>query len=262
MAATLTCTQGITVTLRRVGHSHQSHFLCFHSNGLILFRVFGAIGASLSLSLAVLGIAWGWADLAANSTRVAMDGWATSKGPMLLSWPEAYQRLNRARTVNPLRADYSADLGRLLAWQAWFKPTDVRHGLAYRTRAVGYYAEALRKRPSWGYGWASLAEMKALAGHLEADTYRDLEVAIELWPFERRVQTKIIWLGFATWDHLTTGQRIKVTQTLHKLARNDPSIGDIIRIAVQYGRQNELQSSLAFPQQMDELQRVLGTVTQ
>ena len=45
------------------------------------------------------------------------------------SWDKARDRLSLARRLNPLNADYSADLGRLMEWRSWQELSDGTNGM-------------------------------------------------------------------------------------------------------------------------------------
>jgi fermentation-respiration switch protein FrsA (DUF1100 family) len=74
-------------------------------------RLLAAGAASLAFTLAITALLQGFADLAGNSARVWMQAWevrgsVSDRG----QWETALDRLNLARRLSPLSADFSADL--------------------------------------------------------------------------------------------------------------------------------------------------------
>ncbi len=129
-------------------------------------RLLTAVTASLSLSLGALALILGIADLASVSAKIWMRGWE-EQGYMsdLAQWDDAYRRLCLARRLNPLSADYSADLGRLMDWQSLRQSPESAEYVAYRARASQFHGEAIGKRPGWGYAWAHYAENQLYLGN-------------------------------------------------------------------------------------------------
>ena len=138
----------------------------------------------------------GIADLASVSANVWMRGWE-DQGYMRdpAQWDDAYRRLSLARGLNPLSADHSADLGRLMDWQSLRQSLGCAEYATDRARAGHCHAEAIVKRPTWGYAWAHYAENQLLMGNQGDDFLLALEKAIVLAPWEPGVQIKTILQG-------------------------------------------------------------------
>lgn len=215
-------------------------------------RFLAAGAASLLFSLAVLAFFWCLADLASTRARLTMVDWEQQqRAGSTEEWQRAYDRLRLARRLNPLSADYSADLGRLLEWQAWQYPPGSRAYDDYRAEADGMYLEAVDKRPSWGFGWAHLAENRLLRGIEERSFRLALEKAMALAPWEPGVQRKVAWMGMASWPSLPESTRAGVRDAVRRALELSVYSDEIVRLSIQYGWTEELMPMLQSQRQID-----------
>jgi len=221
-------------------------------------RLFTALTASLSLSLGGLALSLGIADLASVSANVWMRGWE-EQGYISDSaqWNSAYRRLSLARRLNPLSADYSADLGRLMDWQSLRQSPESAKYVAYRARASQFHGEAIGKRPSWGYAWAHYAENQLLLGNRGDDFLFALEKAIVLAPWEPGVQLKVAWIGMAAWDNMPSRTRVIVEESIRRTVETDDNYIEAVRLAIQYRWVEHLTPMLRSERQLSMLERLL-----
>jgi len=136
--------------------------------------------------------------------------------------------------MNPLSADHSADLGRLLDWKSLRKSPGSAAFTAFRQRAGRFHGEALGKRPNWGFAWAHYAENQLLLGNSGGDFLLALEKAITLAPWEPGVQVKIAWIGMASWDDLPTRMRILVRESIFRTVQGGDNFVETVQLAAQY----------------------------
>jgi hypothetical protein len=162
--------------------------------------------------------------------------------------------------LNPLNADYSADLGRLMEWRAWqYLPEDVKSKEA-RAKAARYYEETLGKRPSWGFAWAHYGENRLLSGIADEKFVAALEMAMVLAPWEPRVQRKVAWMGMATWDVLPAGTQNEVEQSIARSVALDIELEELVRLAIQYDWLDRLRPMMRTEKQSVLLRRVLDSI--
>ncbi len=226
-------------------------------------RLLTAVTASLSLSLGGLALVLGVADLASVSANVWMRGWE-EQGYLSdpAQWDAAYSRLSLARRLNPLSADYSADLGLLMGWRSLRpSPTGAQYA-AYRASAVNFYGESVGKRPSWGYAWARYAESQLLLGNQGYEFLQALEKAIALAPWEPGVQRKVAWMGLATWDDLPERLRIVVKESVRRTIELGLYLDEVVRLAVQFGWLDQLIPMMRTDGQRKALERILKQLEQ
>jgi hypothetical protein len=224
-------------------------------------RLLTAVTASLSLSLGALALILGIADLASVSAKIWMRGWE-EQGYMsdLAQWDDAYRRLGLARRLNPLSADYSADLGRLMDWQSLRQSPESAEYVAYRARASQFHGEAIGKRPGWGYAWAHYAENQLILGNRGDDFLLALEKAIVLAPWEPGVQLKVAWIGMAAWDDLPNRMRVIFEDSIRRAVVTEGNFVDAVRLAVQYGWLDHLTPMIRTERQLAVLEHVLRQV--
>ena len=220
--------------------------------------LFAGLTASIAFSLAVVALGFGIAGLAGDSVRVWMKTWER-QGHVNDSqqWDQAYSRLLLARRLNPLKADYSADLGHLMEWRAWRQLTDSPEEEHDRANAEFFYMEAIGARPGWGYAWANFAENRLLQGKLDVEFLRALEMATIYAPWEPWVLQKVAWMGMATWDQLPDRMRPIVKESIRRIVVLEAFPYDIVRLAVQYNWLDHLTPMLHTKRQLDAREFVL-----
>jgi hypothetical protein len=236
-----------------------AHSLIFKAHDSAFFwRLLAAALASLCLSLLALALSLCVANLADVSTHAWMREWEEQ---MLVGepgdWHSAYERLKLARRLNPLNADYSADLGRLMEWQAWRYLPESAEGMNYRARADFFYREAIGKRPIWGFAWAHFAENRLLSGNRDGEFMMALEKAIRLAPWEPGVQRKVAWMGMATWAEQPPLMRRLVEESVARTVTGGGDVEELARLAIQYDWLHRLTPMMRTRRQSAALERVL-----
>lgn len=221
-------------------------------------RLLAAIVASLLLASGFTALIFGLADLTGATANIWMKTWEKPGYAVeLKQWDVAHDRLRLARRLNPLRADHSVDLGRLMDWRAWQNPPGSDRHREYRIRAARYYREAIGNRPTWGYAWAHYAESKLLSGKRDGAFLQALEMAIVLSPWEPGVQHKTAWMGLAAWGDLPDHLRVLVKDNIRRVVKLDENVDEIVRIAVQFDWIEQLRSMTNDERHLALIERVL-----
>ena len=221
-------------------------------------RFLAALTASLVFSLALLAIVFGAADLAGNSARGWMTSWeAQRRVSDVGQWNQAHSRLLMAHRLNPLNADYSANLGHLMAWRSWHESPDSLESTRARADAEAFHLDAISRRPSWGYAWANFAENRFLQGSTDEKFLRAIEMAMALAPWEPMVQRKIAWVGMATWEDLPHSTRELVKENVRRIVELEDFSNQIVRLAVQFDWLDHLKPMLHTERQRRGLTSVL-----
>lgn len=217
----------------------------------------------MCLSLAIASLGFVIANLASVSSHVWMQQW---EGQMHVddaaTWDAAHERLKLARRLNPLNAEYSADLGRLMEWQSWRYSPKSMESVEYRARANQYYEEAIHKRPSWGFAWAHYAENQLLSGNPGREFTQALEKAMLLAPWEPGVQRKVAWMGMATWEQLPVLVRGKVEDSIRRMVTLESELEELVRLAIQYDLLDRLKPMMRTNRQKTAVNRVLKQLGQ
>jgi hypothetical protein len=94
--------------------------------------------------------------------------------------------------------------------------------------------EAIVRRPSSPYAWASWAAARYRAGMPDSAFETALVRASELGPNEPQVQETVAYFGLAVWDQATIGTRAAVDRMIGAGVRRDAS--RMLQIAGQRGR--------------------------
>lgn len=213
--------------------------------------------ASLSFSLAVVALAFGLAGLANETARVWMKTWEKQRyidGAQ--QWHQAYSRLIIAHQLNPLSADYSANLGRLMEWRAWGQMPGSAQYIQDRKNAEYFYLQAIHARPGWGFIWANFAENRLLQGSTDAEFFRALEAAIFYAPWEAWTLRKVAWMGMATWNELPEHMRPMVEDSIRRSVDLEGFLNEIVRLAIQYDWLENLEPMLHTQRQRESLEFV------
>lgn len=215
------------------------------------------MAAAGCFAAAVLALAWSWADLTVSAVRAP-------ENPKRLArmtperWQEAFDRLYQARALNPLNAQYAAELGRHYAWLAWRSGGVADAARAYRQRSRAAYSEAIGHRPSWGFAWANYAESRLLEGDAGAQTTLALERALTLAPWETKTRLKSLLVAFSIWDALSEGQRTETVATLRRALLIGDDVDLILRVAVQAGRESLVEGMLTHTRHRELLSRIVA----
>ena len=221
-------------------------------------RFLAALTASLVFSLALLAIVFGAADLAGHSARGWMTSWeAERRVSDVAQWNQAHSRLLIAHRLNPLNADYRANLGHLMEWRSWHESPDGLGFTPARANAEAFYLDAISRRPSWGYAWANFAENRFLQGNTDEKFLRAMEMAMALAPWEPLVQRKVAWMGMATWEDLPHSTRELVREDIRRIVELEDFSTQIVRLAMHYGWLDHLKPMLRTERQREGLTSVL-----
>jgi hypothetical protein len=215
------------------------------------------MSAAGCFAAAVLALAWSWADLTVSVARAPENPKSLSKMTPH-RWRQAFDRLYRARALDPLNARYAAELGRHYAWLAWRSGGVAEAALAYRRLSRAAYVESVSRRPSWGYAWANYAESRLLQGAAEEGTRRALERAMLLAPLETKTQLKSLLVAFSTWDRLSESQRVMTAGSLRRALSVDEDVDLILRMAVHAGREQIVEGMLTHARHRELLNRIVA----
>lgn len=126
----------------------------------------------------------------------------------------ANEHLERALQRFPAHPDYLDLAGYLKELQANQPGVVGDERSTLLESAAGDYRGALAARPRWPYGWANLLSVKDKLGEVDSEFNRALEKAVELGPWEPRVQLQVIRSGIKQWPLLNEDQRALVRANL------------------------------------------------
>ncbi|VAX20412.1 hypothetical protein MNBD_NITROSPINAE01-1932 [hydrothermal vent metagenome] len=200
----------------------------------------------------------GVADLLSMKTRYQMSEWKKNglTGSMN-KWDETLERMETASKLKPLDAGYLADLGKLYDWKAIGGMVPPAEARLYRERSVEYYKRSLMLGPTRSFTWVHLATSRMLNGQIDKKTFEALERAIVFGPWALGTQKKVIWLGIVAWPYLPETTKNQVSETIRKALAINNSAHFVIKLAVQYGWEENLRPLIVAKWQLDVLDNAL-----
>ncbi|NKC13374.1 MAG: hypothetical protein GKR94_14625 [Gammaproteobacteria bacterium] len=187
-------------------------------------------------------LAWGIADLSAQPAKNFLRDLHDYRAEVSAEqWSQAIAGLDTAIRTNPLSAHYKAERARLLEWRSWNGDIDSKRSLRWRAAAVAEFRRAIASRPTWGIAWAELAQCAALLDGLTAEVRAALERSVELAPWDRAVQRKILWIGLLTFNELDEKSRATVRGVARNILRLNQDVRLLEALSAQYGWDAELR---------------------
>jgi len=179
----------------------------------------------------------GIADIHAHQSYRTLKAWQLSPFDMSDNeWDEIQHNLERAREFDPENPELLMASG--LAYEGRFAYDAVQYPQARedREKALAYYRQSVKLRPSWPYGWIDLALVKYRLGELNQEFYDALAISAELGPWEPGVQRVIIDIGLHGWDHINDDAHTLVIDTIKKavIHSNRQHVNSIISLLKKY----------------------------
>jgi hypothetical protein len=211
-------------------------------------RLLAAGAGTGLLALAVWAAAWGWVELELLAPRRALAQWSDARlvGPPA-QWSWVRERFLEASGVNPLKADYHAQIARLHLWQALALPAG--RDRSHRLFADAYLAQALERRPGWALAWALAAENRIFLYGVDDRVREAIRHAAVLAPWEPGVQRRVIFLGLTVWDSLDAETRDLVRTTVERSFVLDHQVAETVRLAARNGRLDVVAAAARGPAQ-------------
>lgn len=187
----------------------------------------------LILFIAKLAIA----DAYAHQSYRTLKAWQLSPFEMSTKeWDGIRNNIERAHELDPGNPELLMALG--LAHEGRFAHYAVQLPEAEqdRKKALVYYRQSVKLRPSWPYGWIDLALVKYRLGELDREFYDALAISTELGPWEPGVQKVIIEIGLHGWNEINDDAHTLVLDTIKKaVVHSDKKhVSSIIKQLKQY----------------------------
>ncbi len=225
--------------------------------------LFIAALALLGAMLAVYSAVRLFGELSAQAPSKAMQQWAIDG--QMGSYRERQKLLSRllmsirAATLN---ADHRMDLARFYMWHLRQSAKQSSQHQIYAQRIQRRLLEAIKRRPNWGFAWASLAENSVVSGQYDALINPFIIRALKYGPNEPGTVKKVAVVAMLHWDHLPEPLRRTIRSAITRFLRTDDHPGNLIRLAFSLQWQAHLQPLLQTPAQEAEFTRQLRRITQ
>ncbi len=168
-------------------------------------------------------------------------------------WFSTVNRLETALSWNPLDVDLLMRLARLYRWRAFDQRLSPKLARESHHLAIRYVKAACRRRPSSGLAWATLAVVKAAAGHIDQEMILALNRAMALGPWERQVQHQVVLAGIQTWNRLPTNTQHRMLEIVDRALKDSTLSRIVIETAIRHNWQAPLEPLLQNNQRLKRL---------
>lgn len=217
---------------RAQSHSHSSRWrLTRHQ------RYFSLVLLLPSAWLMVQGFLFISAALQDYQTQQWFDYWQeqTKKHPDYQIKEADYQLVMQgakaALARQPLQADY---LRHAAAAADWYVLRGERGSPSYagaREEALAYFRQLTQLQPFWPENWFNLAVVKARQQQLDAEFNQAFIRALELGPWEKRLQKRAAELSFLLYDYVDGRVQGAMLVNWQRMAGFQP--GELLKLAKQ-----------------------------
>ena len=144
-------------------------------------------------------------------------------------WQAIDVNLRRALDLAPNDPVTLTELARLHRIQLESESLDRAEFERSGESSIEYYEQAAVLRPTWPWGWSSLAEVRyELYQETGTPYHQALIHAAHFGPWEEHVQRLVAELGFDTWASLSADARQAVLNTIDRGLRRQPAEIDAI----------------------------------
>ncbi len=149
------------------------------------------------------------------------------------TWNLAKEYLDAALSrQNPL---YTYQLGRLYEFRAADPFARDSQKIFDRDKALEYYESAVRQRPTWSIGWASLAHLRALSTPASRLAETDYQTALKVAGHEREAIRRNVITGMVRWDYLDSKTRANLADSTRDFLQDRREVNGLITKAVKMG---------------------------
>jgi hypothetical protein len=177
-------------------------------------KPFPVLLALLLIALSVAAAAFGMADIYRREAAMLIEANLAAVGeePTDWRWAQAQRYLWVAVRLAPLDTHVLSDLGQLYELRGNEAPAPEAN--ADFERALAYYRQALALCPASPDAWADVALLKVNQHDIDAEFALALQQALDLGPWQTRVQASIAGGGLAVWDKLPATLQTRIEDTV------------------------------------------------
>ena len=198
------------------------------------FRYLLIIPCCLLIIAIKISGSWGLADIERQKARAFVEQWENDfESFRVEDWNEVVSYAKAAVDKNPDNPDLLFLMGNVYEWNA-FHPDNQKQNNQQRKWALEYYRKAAELRPQWPYTWSGIALLKFRMDELDQEFHSALRNAMELGPWEPRVQKIIAEVGLNAWDKLEQSQRIPIVENIRRGVVMQPRV--MMDILKKYGQ--------------------------
>lgn len=164
-----------------------------------------------------------------------LDNWRENQRQLEhAQWEKIQSQIDLALQFTPDNPELLNDLG--LSHEAEFIFSEDTDPSATRDRktAARYYQQAVVLRPSWPYDRIDLALVDYRLYGTNRNLYKLMRQAVELGPWEPRVQQVVTEIGLRNWKGLPDNMKKVVKETVNNGVRHPDNTKDILALLRRY----------------------------
>ena len=159
---------------------------------------------------------WGLADVGKQKVNVSIKQWGNDVDSYSSDeWQKVYSYVSGALDKDPNNPDLLILMGNVYEWNT-FQADDYLQNEQNGKLALDHYRKAVALRPQWPYTWSSIALLKFKLAEFDGEFELALGNAMDLGPWEPRVQITIAEVGLSAWDKLEYAQRLAIVENIRR----------------------------------------------
>ena len=198
------------------------------------FRYLLIIPCCLLIIAIKISGSWGLADVERQKARTFIEQWENDfESFREEDWNKVVSHAKAAVDKDPDNPDLLFLMGNVYEWNA-FHPENQYKNNQQRQLALEYYRKAVELRPQWPYTWSGIALLKFRMNEFDQEFYLALRNAMELGPWEPRVQSIIAEVGLNVWDKLKHTERLPIVENIRRGVVMQPQV--MLDILNKYGQ--------------------------
>jgi len=176
---------------------------------------------------------WGLADVEYQKARAFVERWENDfESFREEDWNKVVSYAKAAVDKDPDNPDVLSLMGSVYEWNT-FRPENQRQNNQQRRLALEYYRKAVELRPQWPHTWNGIALLKFRMDEFDQEFHSALKNAMELGPWEPRVQEIIAEVGLSAWEELDFAMRERIVQNIDRGITMQPIL--MLNILKKYG---------------------------
>lgn len=170
------------------------------------------------LLIAVIKVSgsWGLADVGKQKVNASIKQWVNDIDSYSTEdWKKNYSYAREALDKDPNNPELLTLMGNIYEWNI-FQADDYLQNEQNGKLALDHYRKAVALRPQWPYTWSSIALLKFKLAEFDQEFELALSNAMDLGPWEPRVQITMAEIGLSAWDKLEYAQKLEIVENVRR----------------------------------------------
>ncbi len=159
---------------------------------------------------------WGLADLNKQKVNASIRLWEYDIDAYSTeNWKLVHWYARQALKKDPDNPDLLSLMANVYEWNSFQADNQLQNEHNSKL-ALEHYRKAAALRPQWPYTWSSIALLKFKRSEFDAEFQSALSNAMELGPWEPRVQITIAEVGLSAWGKVDYAQRLAIIENIRR----------------------------------------------